>query len=383
MHYKTPQELRIISAFFRDSLKGYIYVEARLETDVRDAVQGFVGVYRTEFRMVPIEEMPDLLRTKKRDTPIVLGGWVRIKRGKYAGDLAQVNDILENGDEVGLKFVPRIDMNPKEEGMQVGPDGKKRKKGSTTSGGIAFRPPQKFFNAEEVRKAYKPGDVTRTNRGGYMFHGDLFNNGYIEKDMRITALEVVDVNPTIDEVARFIGDPSATGDATRDLNLTQIAELTKKAAVIVLQPGDHIEVFEGDQKGIQGTVHSIANDIVTVDPSPLLHPELRGAQIEIPARSLRKNFKPGDHVKVMAGQNLDETGLVIRVREEVVTFLSDLSCKEVEVFARDLRVAAEVGSGANTFGQFELYDLVQLEYVQPSFSLIHLLKIPSRTGVFS
>ncbi|EGG10140.1 uncharacterized protein MELLADRAFT_115567 [Melampsora larici-populina 98AG31] len=359
--YRTPQALRIISVFFRDSLKGYIYVEARLETDVRDAVQGFVGVYRTEFRMVPIEEMPDLLRTKKRETPIVNGSWVRIKRGKYAGDLAQVNEIMENADDVGLRFVPRIDLNPKEEGMQVGPDGKKRKKGSTTSGGLAFRPPQKFFNAEEVKKAYKAADVSRTKNGGYMFRGDFFKEGYIEKDMRISALEVVDVNPTIDEVARFLGDPSDTGDTNRDLNLSQIAELTKKASVIVLQPGDQVEVFEGDQKGIQGTVHSIANEIVTIDPSPLLHPELRGAHIEIPARSLRKNFKPGDHVKVMAGQNVDETGLVIRVREEVVTFLSDLSCKEVEVFARDLRVAAEVGSGANTYGQFELYDLVQLD----------------------
>ncbi|KAI8456704.1 hypothetical protein BY996DRAFT_8441431 [Phakopsora pachyrhizi] len=359
VHYNTPQAIRIISAFYRDSLKGYIYVEARLETDVRDAVQGFVGVYKAELRMVPIEEMPDLLRTKKRDTPIVLGGWVRIKRGKYAGDLAQVVELMENADEVGLRFVPRIDLNPKEDGMHVGRDGKKRKMGSKTSGGIAFRPPQKFFNAEEVRKAYKHGDVTRGKGGGFHFHGDVFKEGYIEKDLRISALEIADVNPTIDEIARFLGDPSVTGE--RDLNLSQIAELTKKASVVVLQPGDHIEVFEGDQKGIQGMVHSIANEIVTIIPSPLAHPELRGAQIEIPARSIRKSFKPGDHVKVMAGQNLDETGLVIRVREEIVTFLSDLSCKEVEVFARDLRVAAEVGSSANTFGQFELYDLVQLD----------------------
>ncbi|MBW0463912.1 hypothetical protein O181_003627 [Austropuccinia psidii MF-1] len=360
-HYKTPQALRIISAFYRDSLKGYIYIEARLETDVRDAVQGFVGIYKAELRMVPIEEMPDLLRTKKRETPIIPGGWVRIKRGKYAGDLARVNEVIENADEVGLRFVPRIDLNPKEAGMHTGSDGKIRKKDRATGGGIAVRPPQRFFNAEEVRKAYKPSDVIRANRGKYMFHGDYFKDGYIEKDFKITALEIENVNPTIDEVTRFLGDPSANGDANGDLNLSQIAELTKKTSIIVLQPGDHVEVFEGDQKGIQGTVHSIVNEIVILDPNPIIHPELKGSQIEIPARSLRKSFKPGDHVKVLTGQNVDETGLVIRVREEVVTFLSDLSCKEVEVFARDLRVAAEVGSSANTFGQFELYDLVQLD----------------------
>ncbi|KAH9468034.1 hypothetical protein Pst134EA_011655 [Puccinia striiformis f. sp. tritici] len=361
VHYKTAQELRIISAFYRDSLKGYIYVEARLELDVREAIQGFVGVYKSEFRMVPLEEMPDLLRTKKRETPIVPGGWVRIKRGKYNGDLAQVLEVLENGDEVGLRFVPRIDLNPKEDGLVVGSDGKKRKKGgSLTSGGIAFRPPQKLFNAEEVRKAYKPSDVVRSNRGGYAFHGDIFKEGYIEKDLKISALEVVDVNPRIDEIAKFLGDPSES-DPNRTLNLSQIAELSRKAGVTVLQPGDHVEVFEGDQKGIQGTVGSIQSDNIIIKPDPLAHPELKNAEIEVPANSLRKSFKPGDHVKVMAGQNTDETGLVIRVREDVVTFLSDLSCKEVEAFARDLRVAAEVGSSANTFGQFELYDLVQLD----------------------
>jgi transcription elongation factor SPT5 len=252
--------------------------------------------------------------------------------------------------------------------MKVGSDGKKRKKGgSTTSGGIAFRPPQKLFNAEEVKKAYKHSDVIRSTKGGYTFHGDLFKEGYIEKDLKISALEVVDVNPRIDEIAKFLGDPSES-DPSRTLDLSQIAELSRKAGITVLQPGDHIEVFEGDQKGIQGTVSSIENEVAKIKPDPLAHPELKGTEIEIPANSLRKSFKPGDHVKVMAGQNMDETGLVIRVREDVVTFLSDLSCKEVEAFARDLRVAAEVGSSANTFGQFELYDLVQLEFVLSSYS---------------
>lgn len=355
----TNQALSIISAFFRDSLKGYIYVEARQESDVRHAIRGLVGIYlNNELLMVPLEQMPDLLKTKKKETPIVLGGWVRIKRGKYAGDLAQVNELMENADEVGLKFVPRIDLNPKEADMHVGADGKKRKKGGGAfSGGIAFRPQPRMFNPEEVRKAYKAKDVTRA-KGGFMFQGDYFRNGYIEKDIRITGIEVEDVNPTIDEITRFLGDGDA--DASRDVDLAKIAEATKKVASI-LQPGDHVEIFEGDQKGIQGTVHSMAGEVVIILPSDLFHPELKGQQIEAPSRSVRKAFKPGDHVKVMTGQNVDESGLVIRVRDDIVTFLSDLTLKEVEVFSRDLRVAAEVGSSTNTFGQFELHDIVQLE----------------------
>lgn len=357
----TNQALGIISAFYRDSLKGYIYVEARQENDVRHAIRGLVGIYmNNELFMVPLEQMPDLLKTKKKETPIVLGGWVRIKRGKYAGDLAQVNELMENADEVGLRFVPRIDLNPKETDMHTGPDGKKRKKGGGAfSGGMTSKPPQRMFNPEEVRKAYKAKDVNRT-KGGFMFQGDFFRNGYIEKDIRITGIEVENVNPTIDEITRFLGD--SENDASGDVDLAKIAEATKKVASI-LQPGDQVEIFEGDQKGIQGTVHSMAGDVVVVLPSDVLHPELKSQQIEAPSRAVRKSFHPGDHVKVMTGQNVDETGLVIRVRDDIVTFLSDLTLREVEVFSRDLRVAAEVGSSVNTFGQYELHDLVQLEYV--------------------
>ena len=44
---------------------------------------------------------------------------------------------------------------------------------------------------------------------------------------------------------------------------------------------------------------------------------------------MRKRFKPGDHVKVMAGQNTDETGLVVSVADNVVIFVSDMSMQEV------------------------------------------------------
>ena len=48
--------------------------------------------------------------------------------------------------------------------------------------------------------------------------------------------------------------------------------------------------------------------------------------------------------------------------------LSAIVCKilsnassQVTVFSKDVREAAEVGSGTNAVGQYELHDLVQLE----------------------
>jgi transcription elongation factor SPT5 len=318
----SPRPLEILSCFQRDSLPGMIYVEARSSKQVTQACQGLVGVYASRgVTLVPIEEMAPLLLIKKQDVNLAPGSWVRIRRGKYGGDLAQVMDITENGEEVGLKFIPRIDLNPRED--PVGPDGKKRKKtlGLTSAG---TRPPQRFFNFEEVAKVYKRQAVT--NRGGvFVFQNDTYRAGFIEKDFRLSAVELENPNPTLDEITMFSRGQEG-GDTENPIDLSIIAEASRKAAIAVLQPGDHVEVFEGEQSGVQGTVHSVALDIVTINATGV---ELDGQRIDVPARSVRKKFKAGDHVKVMTGKNADETGLVVAVSDNIVTFLSDLSMQEV------------------------------------------------------
>lgn len=112
----VQQNMGITSAFQRDSFHGHLYIEARSEGHVRQAVEGLIGVYMSNTpTLVPIDEMPDLLKSRKKETPLALGGWVRIKRGTYKGDLAQVEDVPESTDYVTLKVVPRIDMSPKDD----------------------------------------------------------------------------------------------------------------------------------------------------------------------------------------------------------------------------------------------------------------------------
>lgn len=298
-----------------------IYVEAHSAKQVQDACKGLVGIYPSRgIILVPIEEMASLLQIKKQDLTVTPGSWVRIRRGKYQGDLAQVMDITENGEEVGLKFIPRIDLNPKDDGSA---DGKKRKK---TGGGLSFsmRPPQRFFNYEEVVKVFGRKAVSKRNQV-YVFQNDTYKDGFIEKDFRLTALQLDNVNPTLDEITQFTrGQDGNENDANIDLSI--IAEASRKAAISVLQPGDHVEVFEGEQAGVHGTVHSIEQDVVSIQPIGV---DFDGQRVQLPARSVRKRFKPGDHVKVMTGKNADETGLVVSVADNVVTFLSDMSMQEV------------------------------------------------------
>lgn len=314
----TARPIAILSAFQRDSLPGMIYVEARSSQQVSQACQGLVGIYPSRgIALVPIEEMASLLQIKKQDFNVSEGGWVRIKRGKYQGDLAQIVDKHVNGEEVGLKFIPRIDFNPKDDASL---EGKKRKKVGNSA--TSMRPPQNPFNYEEVAKVY--GRKTVVKRGqDYVFAGDTYKDGFIEKDFKIANLQLEDINPTLDEIAQFTRNQEGE---TEGVDLSVIAEASRKAAVLVLQPGDHIEVFEGEQAGVHGVVESINQDVVTITAIGM---DIDGQKVDVPARSVRKKFKAGDHVKVMTGQNADETGLVVNVADNIVTFLSDMSMNEV------------------------------------------------------
>ena len=355
----SSNPLEIYSAFCRDSISGLVYVEARSPAHVLEAVKGLVGVYSNSSidrkpLLIPVEEMADLLKIKKQVKEVKPGSWVRIKRGKYQGDLAQVMDITENGEVAGVKFVPRIDLNPKEDNNTfVGNDGKKRKKGGSI---VAFRPPQRLYNHADIVKAY--GARASQKKGNkYVFQGDTYRDGLLEKDIAINGLETEDVNPQIDEITKFarIGGENASGE----IDLNMMADAVKQN-VAILQPGDNVEIFEGQLAGIVGTIVSLRGDVVSIKANV---EEYMNQHIEVLSRSVRKKFATGDHIKVINGKYTDETGLVTSINDNdnTVTFISDLSQSELSVFSKDIRVAAEIGAAHNTVGNYELHDLVQLD----------------------
>lgn len=88
----SPQPLQIKSVVAKEGLKGYIYVEAYKQTHVKQAIEG-VGNLRMgqwQQQMVPIKEMTDVLRVVKEMAHLREKQWVRLKRGIFKDDLAQV-----------------------------------------------------------------------------------------------------------------------------------------------------------------------------------------------------------------------------------------------------------------------------------------------------
>jgi transcription elongation factor SPT5 len=355
--FGTKDELAITSAFERANanapIKGYIYVEAQRQAAIEAALDGLMNVYpRTKMLLVEIKEMPDLLRVTKTD-PLEPGAYVRLKRPpKYAGDLAQVVDVTENGLEVRVRFVPRLDYGLHEDTNAPGVDAQGKRKRPAAGP----RPPPRLFSDVEAKKRharYLTGNP-QTKIWNYM--GDEYNNGYCEKDVKIQQIQVKDVNPTLEEVTRFA---SGAEDGTETLDLNALAaSLKASTANASYLPGDIIEVYEGEQKGVFGKAVAVQSDIVTM---AITEGQLKGQTIEVPIKGLRKRFRQGDHVKVIGGSRFrDEVGMVVKIVQDRVTLLTDQGNNEITVFSKDLRESSDSG-GAGSLGQFELWDLVQLD----------------------
>ncbi|KAK0716694.1 Spt5 C-terminal nonapeptide repeat binding Spt4-domain-containing protein [Apiosordaria backusii] len=350
----TKNELPITAAFERAGpnsvMKGYVYIEARRQNDILLSLDGILNVYpRTKMDLVPIKDMPDLLRVIKTPS-LTPGAWVRMKRpAKHAGDLAQVLDVTENGLEARVRFIPRLDYGVRDDG--IGPDGKRKRPGLPGP-----RPPQRLFSEAEARKKNPRNLQGNPQTNSWTFMGDEFENGFQVRDIKIQLLDVKDVNPTLEEVTRFAG---GSEDGTENLDLKALAaSLKDSGANVAYVPGDVIEVYEGEQRGVVGKAVDVRGDIVTLR---VTEGNLAGQTIEVPNKGLRKMFKLGDHVKVIGGSRFrDEVGMVVKISQDRVTLLTDQTNTEVTVFSKDLRAASDIG-GQGSLGQYSLLDLVQLD----------------------
>ncbi|PHH65375.1 hypothetical protein CDD81_2479 [Ophiocordyceps australis] len=350
--------LAITAAFERGGaqsvMKGFVYVEAQRQTDILVALDGMLNVYpRSKMTLVDIKDMPELLRVTKTPS-LEPGAWVRLRRpAKHNGDLAQVLDVTENGLEARVRFIPRLDYGMRDDALAtVTADGKRKKPG----GMAGPRPPQRLFSEVEARKRHPRHIQGNPSTNTWSYMGDEFENGFQVKDVKIQQLVVSDVNPSLEEVTRFA---SGAEDGTENLDLKALAASLKGSnSLVTYLPGDVIEVYSGEQKGVVGRTTNVQGDIVTMT---ITEGSLAGQTIEVPTKGLRKRFKIGDHVKVIGGSKFrDEVGTVVKISDDRVTLLTDQAHTEVTVFSKDLREASDMG-GQGSLGQYSLHDLVQLD----------------------
>lgn len=110
-YLNTDDPLQIKSIIAPEGVKGYIYLEAYKQTHVKTAIDnvGNLRMGKWKQEMVPIKEMTDVLKVVKEQVGLKVKQWVRLKRGLYKDDIAQVDYVDLAQNQVHLKLLPRID----------------------------------------------------------------------------------------------------------------------------------------------------------------------------------------------------------------------------------------------------------------------------------
>eukprot|EP00094_Tigriopus_californicus_P005339 TCALIF_05148-PA protein Name:"Similar to SUPT5H Transcription elongation factor SPT5 (Homo sapiens)" AED:0.12 eAED:0.12 QI:0/0.33/0.3/1/0.77/0.8/10/0/1058 len=342
-HTEEPMQIRSVVA--PEHVKGYIYVEAFKQTHVKQLIEGIsalkLGVYNQQ--MVPIREMTDVLRVVKEQSGFKPRQWVRCKRGVHKDDLAQVDYVDTSQNMVHLKLLPRIDYTRPRGALRTMAGGaaaqdlKKKKK----------RPAAKLFDPEKVRSI--GGEIT--NDGDFMvFEGQRYSRkGYLYKNFTMSAILAEGVKPTLTELEKFEETPEGID--------IELPASDKEEISHAFSNGDNVEVVDGELVNLQGKVIAVDGSKITIQPK---HEDLKDP-LEFQAGDLRKYFSQGDHVRVIGGRYEGDTGLIVRVQENLIVLFSDLTMHELKVLPKDLQLCTDMATGVDTLGQFSFGDMVQLD----------------------
>lgn len=358
-------DIGIYSAVAPDHLKGLLYVEAISAAQVEQAIRG-LDLITSYGGIKPIEldEMTDVLQVGRRLDKQEKGNWVRVQRGMYKGDLAQVYRVPEGGQDtqIMIRMIPRLRMkrdDGDEEHEDVDDDDDEDvlwdDDPSTALGkgksAVKKRPPKMLFDKHQASRYYASGDdrvfPTRDQFSGVVFEmwsGDLYRLGLLYKKVSIKTLMINDmVVPSAEElelwgaaemrIKLLAEDPDTAGlvdavDLREGLFLKEAALKTKRKTSIF--KGDNVQVVQGEQAGLTGIV-------VGFDAGVVLIQEGKGS---LPVRAARadvvKSFKVGDHVKVIAGKDAGHSGVVVAVKGETLHLFTDTERKEIKVTSQQV-----------------------------------------------
>merc|ERR1719234_608806 len=336
------EPLQIRSVVAPEHVKGYIYVEAFKQTHVKAAIDGISNLRMGSWQqqMVPIKEMTDVLRVVKEAAGLKVKQWVRIKRGVFKDDLAQVDYVDVASNQVLLKLLARIDYGRNRGALRSNTmDDLKRKKFK--------RPPAKLFDPEKIRAI--GGEIS--NDGDFMiFEGNKYSRkGFLYKNFVMNAILAEGVKPTLAELERFEETPEGLD--------IELASVDKEEIAHSFSNGDMVEVIEGELQNLQGKVIAIDGSKITIMPK---HDDLKDP-LEFQASEMKKYFRQGDHVRVIGGRYEGDTGLIVRVEENLIVLFSDLTMHELKTMPKDLQLCTDMATGVDSLGQYQFGDLVQID----------------------
>lgn len=354
--------LKIFSAFSIDALKGYIYVEAYKEANVREAVIGISTIKPDSIKQVPTHEMTQVLNFDKLEkVELKKNQWVRIKSGLYENDIAQIIDIEDSANKIWIKIIPRMFENT--EKMKIGDYSKQMKS--------TIKPKQQFFNADavqEVQTKVHPFLKVAMN----LWKSKYFKDGFFIKCAKLKSLVYKDVVPKIEELRIF-----ESANETKENQSSFIDSLYKNINDLSIVKknkylkGEKVKLFTGNLQGIIGEVISHEGETVKL----ISNVEGLDDELEVPEQYLTRYFIPGDLVTVEKDTRLKGmSGIVVKTEGDIATVYNESSMTEFKVSMENLILSCKVAKNditiSNDFSPFDLVSTTGVGGTQNQYCLV-------------
>lgn len=318
---KTPQ---ITSAVTMDGMKGTIIIEAMSEKLARSEISGIPDIiFQPKLKFVETQFMTQMITPRPTDDITVpKGSYVRIKRGTYKDDIAQVKSFDKERKILTVKLIPRL--------------------GETVKG---VRPEQKFEDTSGY-PTKMDGDIEYRQKDDKLFDG-----AYLVKKV---SLSLVDLNSQIslDEIKRFHPEGEINFQELQRVNESNMHNDP-------FVKGEIVHAISGDLKVVKGRVESVEGNYVYVMP---IHEDLKEI-LQFQPKDLERYFSIGDHVRVSSGKYEGDTGVITAFEgkdRNVAIVFSDITQSDIRVLTQTLRITKDTSKGLAELGEFQLHDIVRL-----------------------
>jgi transcription elongation factor SPT5 len=359
----SPAEFQIFSCTAINKTEGYIYIEAYSDKHVYMAIANIPNIFGSKITLVSLNDRTQIFEgDPTKNVEIKPGQWVRIKKGLYEGDLAQVEEVDDKKGRVYVKLAPRLSPeNEEDENPDVDDEEAKKKKKyehlTNSRKTNKIKPPQKLFQTNE----YQGWDTQRdtiNNRNYVIYKNQRFFDGLLFKWFPLKNVITQNINFTYEESKFFtIGENTDV-----DVLSTLIEQGSNKPAKFF--KGDRVRVIKGDLQNLEAEILKINQTNILVRPVNTEYSEA----VEIQPSDCVKAFNKGDYVRVVEGKNSGKEGFVLTVEENIATVMSDGLQNVIKVFVNDLvfcnestrNIEVSTKKDKELEAEFVKFDLVKL-----------------------
>jgi len=239
-----------------------------------------------ERQNIPYPDSIKMLKMCTIDNVVEEGKWVRVRKGKYNGDVGLVIAVKSWGAE--LLLVPRLNPLPMHSSTPHSASSLKRKR-------TADVPQPALFNPEEFNNKSRP---RRLNNGHYTYVGHTFEHGLIHKRFDLHSIKSTPTN--MPSHLFFLFEQSK-----HPLILTSTIPQPQEW---VFEEHEMIVICSSKKQGTITTIQSMHAEV-----------ELANSEgtISVPLHDLCKVFVAGDSVSIRGGALNGRMGLVVSVDDDI------------------------------------------------------------------